>query len=300
MDNEQVTEVALPNINSSNSEERIAARRLRVAKAEERAVMGEDHMSEEAEEKEEPSKSIQQIEFSRQRLKKLESDGTQLVTNIRVAGDARESQRRAEYEESARIRKEKMEQEAKTSAERLEEINKKWDIALQKDIPQSLHEALLQQKLACDALRDEKNKLINDFQQELKMFDDRYVKDLKKQADDIDLLVERMEEQLKTQNKSLRDELDLIERAFLSEREETLELHKKKWEEKLDYRRMKEQEYLEARQKRVNDFEEQIHQVRLQDAEEYQQVKIKLETEVQVTFLFFCQFCSVPTIFLSH
>lgn len=125
MDNEQVTEVALPNINSSNSEERIAARRLRVAKAEERAVMGEDHMSEEAEEKEEPSKSIQQIEFSRQRLKKLESDGTQLVTNIRVAGDARESQRRAEYEESARIRKEKMEQEAKTSAERLEEINKK-------------------------------------------------------------------------------------------------------------------------------------------------------------------------------
>lgn len=126
-----------------------------------------------------------------------------------------------------------------------------------------------------------KNKLINDFQQELKMFDDHYVKDLKKQADDIDLLVERMEEQLKTQNKSLRDELDLIERAFLSEREETLELHKKKWEEKLDYRRMKEQEYLEARQKRVNDFEEQIHQVRLQDAEEYQQVKIKLETEVQ-------------------
>lgn len=60
---------------------------------------------------------------------------------------------------------------------------------------------------------------------------------------------------------------------------------------------MKEQEYLEARQKRVNDFEEQIHQVRLQDAEEYQQVKIKLETEVQVTSLLFCQFCSVPTFF---
>ena len=39
MDNEQVTQVALPNINSSDSEERIAARRLRVAKAEERYVI---------------------------------------------------------------------------------------------------------------------------------------------------------------------------------------------------------------------------------------------------------------------
>ena len=66
--------------------------------------MGEDHLSEEIEEKEELSKSIQQIELIRQRLKKLETDGTQLVTNIRVAGDARESQRRTEYEESTRVR----------------------------------------------------------------------------------------------------------------------------------------------------------------------------------------------------
>ena len=79
-----------------------------------------------------------------------------------------------------------------------------------------------------------------------------------------------------------------VKRAFLAERDQTLSTHKKKWEEKMEYRRMKELEYLEARQKRVNDFEEQIKQVRLHDAEEYQQVKIKLETEVQV--IFFCCF----------
>lgn len=278
MDNEQVTKVALPDINSNDFEERIAARRLRVAKAEERSMMTEDHDSEEAEEKKELYKSIQQIELVRQRLKKLESEGTQLVSNIRVAGDARESERRAKYEECTRIRNERIEQEAKMSAGRLEEINKKWELTLQKDIPQSLHESLLQQKLACDALLDEKNKLINDFQQELKTFDDRYVKDLKKQADDVDLFVERMEEQLKTQSKSMRDEL---ERAFLVERDETRKLHKKKWEQELDNRRMKEREYLDARQKLVNDYEEQIRQVRLKGAEEYQRVKIKLETEVQ-------------------
>ncbi len=35
---------------------------------------------------------------------------------------------------------------------------------------------LMQQKKACDGMIDEKNKLINDFQLELKQKDDHYVK----------------------------------------------------------------------------------------------------------------------------
>ena len=37
------------------------------------------------------------------------------------------------------------------------------------------------------------------------------MKDLKKQADDIDLLIERMDEQVKQLNKADREELDQIE-----------------------------------------------------------------------------------------
>ena len=70
---------------------------------------------------------------------------------------------------------------------------------------------LMQQKQACDAMIDEKNKLINDFQMELKAKDDHYVKDLKKQAEDIDLMIERMEEQIKNLTKAYREELNQIE-----------------------------------------------------------------------------------------
>jgi len=70
---------------------------------------------------------------------------------------------------------------------------------------------LMQQKTSCDAMIDEKNKLINDFQQELKSKDDQYVKDLKKQADDVDLMIERMEEQIKNLSKALREEMKEIE-----------------------------------------------------------------------------------------
>jgi hypothetical protein len=41
-------------------------------------------------------------------------------------------------------------------------------------------------------------------------------------------------------------------------------------------------EFLESRRKRVEDYEEQLDTLRVQDAEEYNMVKIKLETDVQV------------------
>lgn len=62
------------------------------------------------------------------------------VTNVRVAGDSREHARRAEEEELLRSRKEKLEQEAKSSNEKFEEIVKKWETANTKWIPQELYE----------------------------------------------------------------------------------------------------------------------------------------------------------------
>ena len=41
--------------------------------------------------------------------------------------------------------------------------------------------------------------------------DDRYVKDLKKQAEDVDLMIERMDEQIKNLAKAYREELLQIE-----------------------------------------------------------------------------------------
>lgn len=58
----------------------------------------------------------------------------------------------------------------------------------------------------------------------------------------------------------------------------------KKWEEKMQHRRDKEAEYMKAREKRVEDYENQLQHLRVQDAEEYNMVKIRLETDVQVSF----------------
>ena len=148
------TEDPIPTVESEDPEERITARRSRIFKrieAARREAMGEDPNAAN-EIREVASKSKMQIEDSRKRLAKLVADGTELVTNIQVAGDAREGQRRNEEEETRRQRRERLENEAKTSLEKFEEIVKKWDLNGTKEIPQELHETLNAQKDQCDAM----------------------------------------------------------------------------------------------------------------------------------------------------
>ncbi|KAF3849937.1 hypothetical protein F7725_019656, partial [Dissostichus mawsoni] len=153
-----------------------------------------------------------------QRVINLNRDLTTLVTNIQTAADAKESLRRAELEEARRLRLERLEKDLKSSQEIFEEITIGWSLSTQRAIPQELHEALNNQQQLCDALIEDKKKLINDLQQELKVGDDRYVKDLRKQTEELDLMMERMEDQIKTLIKAYREELTQIELKRLTQR----------------------------------------------------------------------------------
>jgi len=66
------------------------------------------------------------------------------------------------------------------------------------------------------------------------------------------------------------------------ERSELLDKHQKIWDQMMVDRRQKEVDYMAAREQHVEEFEQQLQDMRTQDAEEYNQVKIKLETDVQV------------------
>uniref|UniRef100_A0A8C3FVD7 Dynein regulatory complex protein 1 n=1 Tax=Chrysemys picta bellii TaxID=8478 RepID=A0A8C3FVD7_CHRPI len=114
---------------------------------------------------------------------------------------------------AALCRLEKLENESKTNQDKFEEITSKWGSAKEKTIPQDLWDVLNLQQQQRALLIEEKNKLISELQQELKSKDDQYVKDLKKQSDDINLLVERMEEQIRNLMKTYRRELTQIEVA---------------------------------------------------------------------------------------
>ncbi|XP_078397637.1 dynein regulatory complex protein 1 isoform X2 [Cetorhinus maximus] len=236
----------------------------------------------EEEVKEDLGKGCKQVVDSHQRLIKLQRDGTSLVTNVQVAEDSREMQRRNTENEVQKHRTAKLENEATLSEEKFEVITKKWLTAKARKIPQDLRDILIKQQQFCADLIEGKNKLINTLQKELKLSDDQYVKDLKKAAADIDLLLERMEEQIKTLTRSYREEIMQIEKAFQLERHELMKSNLSIWEKKMQMRRDKEIEYLIVRMEKVEHYENQLQQLRVQDAEEYNMIKIKLETDVEI------------------
>ncbi len=75
---------------------------------------------------------------------------------------------------------------------------------------------------------------------------------------------------------------DILQKAFEAERTELLENNHRKWETAMGGRRDQELDYMKQREKRVEEYEQQLQHLRIQDAEEYNMVKIKLETDVQV------------------
>ncbi|XP_065124450.1 dynein regulatory complex protein 1 [Paramisgurnus dabryanus] len=272
-----------PSVEPENQEERIKARRLRITarnEAKKRQELGGDSQEKEVI-KEETRTSLKEVEICEKHLAKLQSDGLELVTSIRVAADARESNRRTEQEEADRLRREKLESKAKSSLEKFEEITYKWTDAKMKQTPLNLRDALKNQQHLCNQIIHEKNELISDLQQELKASDDRYVKDLKKQTKDIDLLIERMEEQITSLKKAYREKLHQIENAFGDERSTLLTKNRKKWEQQMKERRDKELKNMIQSLGLMEEHEDLLQKLRVQIGEECNIEKIKLDTEVQ-------------------
>ncbi|XP_076872440.1 dynein regulatory complex protein 1 [Brachyhypopomus gauderio] len=275
---------AAPSIQSKNPEERIADRRRRIAARNEAKTRQEAGRSSQdfEEETKEVRMSQKQVKQSEKRMAKLEGDGTEFVTNILVAADFRESKRRTEMEEARRLRIEKLENEAKSSLEKFENITRKWIVAKAKEIPQDLRDALISQEKLCGQLLEDKNKVIIELQQELKASDDRYVKDLRKQAEEVDLMIERMQEQVKSLRKSYGEELDLTEDTYDEERRTLVAGNRTKWEQQRQARSDRELDLLLQRMQRVEEYELMLQRLRVDDTEEYNTIKAKLETDVQI------------------
>ena len=102
------------------------------------------------------------------------------------------------------------------------------------------------QRDACKEMIAVKETLLNEYAVELKSKDDDYVKELKRQAEEIgnllnrdplDLVISRMGTQYKTFRSTLREEIAKIEKAFVAERTEILGSNIRELENLLDTRR---------------------------------------------------------------
>nr|XP_043904713.1 dynein regulatory complex protein 1-like isoform X1 [Solea senegalensis] len=221
-------------------------------------------------------------QISPRRITNLQRHLTTLVTNIQTAADARESMRRKELEEARKMRLELLENDMKSSQEKFEEITRGWSLTKEKVSAQELQEALNNQQLLLTSLLEDKKKVIDELQQELKLGDDHFVKDLKKQAEERDLMLERMEDQIKTLTKAYREELAQTQSVNQRETKDLLTNDTSDWEQRMKKLWDTEQARLAQRRKTVEEYEAKIHSLIFETMDKQTATKIEQNAKLQV------------------
>ncbi|KOX80024.1 hypothetical protein WN51_06436 [Melipona quadrifasciata] len=254
-----------PSILSSDANERKLARRLRV----QRRIQARDKQIKDQDEKVEEITPIEkQILDSIEALEKLATEGDEVVAGVRVANDAKELQRRKEMQEKREELLKVIEEEGQRSIEKYHEITRKWPDILASKHPLDIHDELEKQNAKCLEILKQKDALITELKQELDNADLQYTEDVKKQNEDIDLLIERMENQIRTMTKAYRREVELIESVIEMERKMLLESSLEKWN--VLFKKLKDDTFkaTEERKEVMREYEEEMQKVMIQHQEE--------------------------------
>lgn len=227
------------------------------------------------------SRGQQQVADSLNRLDRRKLAGIQQVTGVRVQADDLENRRRIEEETRRHARVEKLQQEAIQSGAQNAAVEMRWSDLFEFNMPQELHRELEAQNRSCAEIIASKDAVIREFQTQLKAKDEEYVMALKVQAEDVEKLIERMGQQYRDMQDEYEMELEQMEDAFLKERDELIAGNKLEIDSLFERRREMEMVYMEAKQARDEQYLKEIEDLRVRDAEDYNELKIKLETNIQ-------------------
>ena len=222
-----------------------------------------------------------QTQESKQRLARLNEEHRSDLTIIQLGGDDRENKRRVEEEDRHQELRGKLLAEAEHSARQNASVAMRWADLFSYEVPQELFEEIQKQRASCNMIIESKEQLIQEMKAELKGKDDDYVKSLKRQADDIDLMISHMSQQFKDMQKSYHEELIEIENAFLQERMETLNGNKDEMSQLFEKRNQREQQFMDMMLEQAENYQKQLEELRVIDAEDYNILKIRLETDIQ-------------------
>ena len=223
----------------------------------------------------------EQIRRSRKNIEDLKTVAAEEVTRFRVRTDVEEGERRVQEDARMRERLQNRADEAASSNRRDSSILMKWNSLFSKKVPQELLEAIEKQKESCAKIIESKDKLISDLKSELKNKDEEYVRALKDQASAIDNLITTMHERTTDMIERYTQELEAIETAFMSERNDLLGTQQQEIEGLTERRRNVEDHNMKKRQVKIEDWQHRLHEIHETYGEYYNKLKCQLQTEIQ-------------------
>lgn len=116
---------------------------------------------------------------------------------MRVANDFRELQRRKEQQEIRQSLLRMLEENDEECMKRYKEINEKWSGILVSKDPLDIHAAMEAQNVKCLEIMAKKDAVIAELQKEIENADLKFVNDQATQNEDIDILIDRIDKQVR-------------------------------------------------------------------------------------------------------
>jgi len=224
-------------------------------------------------------KGEDQVSRSRAELTQLKTGANEAVTRYRVVTDAHEGHRRIKEEALAVERRAKITEDADSSFKLHGSIQMRFDDLFAHNpantiLPQDLMRDLTAQREACKKVIDVKDKLIDELRRQMVAKEEDYVSSLKKQADDIDHLIETMHTRTDTLVGAYGRELRAIEDAFVQERRELIAGNDSDIEALIKQRNDREKEQTKRREQRVWDDQKILDDKYEENAEKFNKSKM--------------------------
>lgn len=175
-----------------------------------------------------------QIRQSDMHLSELHRDGSELITNVQIANDSREVERRSANVEQRRKIAEEMREESRKATLRLNAITQRWGQLDNFKDPMGMFECLNLQKMRIAELMAQKDDLIANLHDALDLADQRYQLDQVTKLNDLECMVERIDSQVDVMKRAYRSHLDILQSTVDTERNQFKESESTRWDQLYD------------------------------------------------------------------
>ena len=267
-------------LESGDKDDRVAARRARIAARLKAKREAEDPSLIEPEPEPEPTAEETQVKTSKRALARLKAQGFDDVTDVKAVAVAREANRRGERDTRRVERRNRIEQERTETAQRDGEVAGEWDKLRKLKVAHELNVAIQAQKALCDEIISSKDALIAEMTEELDKEDEAYERNIRRQEEEVDETLRRMNVRYNELSAAYVAEFDEIERVFLEERRAALEANKETLERLFKQRDDAEIKFMESTGDIADAYRTELEKHEADDAEEFSLLKIRLESDI--------------------
>lgn len=217
--------------------------------------------------------------MTQEQLSDLLCDGKELITNIKLANERRETKRRAHEDQQRTQLMANLQHESDEATNKLNAINGRWAEMNEIADPMDLNERLCYQNERIANLMAQKAAIIAELQDALHMTTQTYNVAQATHQGDIQCLIERIDEQIEVMKSVYLEHLELLHQSIDSERRTFKLFHSHQWQSLYDEQASDGEQMvadLLAQQERSYD---EIAAIRLQHEEINRKMRIKLDRD---------------------